>query len=162
MDCYLDEAHGWGRLPAHTPPATPESQRTTLPAEYFIFTRYLCPAGLQPARQYGSGYDVWGGGQPRLPVMAAIPHHLRVRHASRHSPMWRGRLSLRPADGAALLALRAQGEIGEGEIFLPDALQLSAPLPDGLTQTDSGTLNVCGVMLQFFVLGVEEAITGIV
>ena len=160
----LDEAHGWGYSgPRSTPPATQEAQRSTPPAEYFIFMRYLCPQVY--SQRGGTEADMMNGaaGSHAFPLWqqyrTIFESGVRPCHVN---PCGAIAYLFGPQDGLVLLALRAHGEIGEVEITLPEGTHLSAPLPAGLTRTEAGTLKCCaGVTPQYFVVGVEEAVAGI-
>lgn len=153
----LDEAHGYHYTgPKSTPPATREAQRSTPPAEYYIFTRYLCPQVY--SQRGGSEDDMMDGaaGSHAYPIWKQYRAIFESAcRPCRVDPCGGLAYLFGPVADTVILAVRAHGDIGEVSITLPDSLQVAGDLPDGLTRTSTGTLvSAVGMAPLYYVLNV--------
>ena len=132
----LDEAHGYGyNLPKSSPPAALNVQRSTPPAEAYIFTRYLCPEIYTQASSAVSDLMNGSAGHYREEIWRSYRRVFEsVVQPCRVEPVGGLAYLFGPQDGAAILAVRAHGEIGPVNITLPADFFPRGELPPGLTQ----------------------------
>ena len=108
----LDEAHGYGyNLPKSSPPAALNTQRSTPPAEAYIFTRYLCPEIYTQASSAVSDLMNGSAGHYREEIWRSYRRVFESTVQPCHVEPAGGLAYLfGPRDGAAILAVRAQGK----------------------------------------------------
>ena len=138
----LDEVHGYGySRPPEKAPAAVEKQRTGPAQEYYVFTRYLCPeiysaighspTGLMNGAAGHHADTLW---RQYRSVFESTVTPCKVDAAGALAYLYG------PVNGTAILAVRAQGEIGKIEIQLKPGLKLLSPYPEGLTEITPGRL----------------------
>ena len=139
----LDEAHGCGYSAITSKaPETAAERRSSKPAEYYIFTRYLTP---QIYSSVSSRANVMNGaaGSHAWPEWQAHRHIFEstVTPCATEPP---GALAylFGPLDGRTVLAVRTHGEKRQVKVRLPAGVQALDPLPAGILRADDGGLMV--------------------
>lgn len=155
----LDEAHGYGYTGPRTRPlASPEALRGTPPAEYYVFTRTLCPEIYSSHAASGLALMNGAAGHPadalwrdHRPVFESNCTPCRVEPPGALAYLYG------PKDGRAVLAVRASGSFGQVKITLPGFIDVRSPLPFGLVREEDGAfLCAASEEAKFYILSAVQ------
>ena len=139
----LDIADGYGYTGIKTKtPENAEAQRKTQPAEYFIFSRYLCPDTYSQQRQNSDEQIINGAmGSPTSPLWREYRRIFEIgAQPCKVTPCGAVAYLFGPDEKRLILAVRANGLIGQVQITLPDGIKITNQLPAGLVMQPDNRL----------------------
>ncbi|MEI6519962.1 MAG: DUF6259 domain-containing protein [bacterium] len=138
----LDVSDGYGYSGIRTKtPETRDAQISTQPAEYFIFSRFLCPDTY--CQRQSSDEKLMNGamGSPSSPIWREYKDVFEAGvRPYKVKPYGAIAYLFGPDEKRVILAVRANGAIGQAHIALPAGIEITGELPAGLAMQPDGRL----------------------